>query len=345
MPQLPTEIIFQVIDNLVDFQPLRPVAIDARDVRTRTLCSLLTVSRTVYSVAKRHLWTSCMYIDSPHRLELLLRSLTEPPFSVQLRPLVTNLYLSPYYGNIEHVETAKRILDLFTIVGPSLKRLVSNIPLRSLYPEEDMNLVRPVLRKAHMQLVNLQEFTSVTDELFLVTKPDHWNNEPELEVWTLWPKLRKLALYNVLVSERWADCVKSMPHLETLALTRADGLAQFPLPQMFAQRDKSHALRILIINESTFRFNNDVNMGHGETYTSSHGDEVAVPDTRDYKGTVEIVNVPVTIYGGVENSMKHIQRRVRDAALEDTLWAGEGWWTSIDAAMKYRKSQKTRWLY
>lgn len=329
MPHLPTEIILQVIDNLVDFGQVRPVAIDARDVRTRVLCSLLTVSRTVHSVAKRHLWTSCMYIDSPHRLELLLRSLHEPPFSFGLKPLVTNLYLSPYHGNIDNAKTAARILDLYTTIGPTLKRLVSNIPLRSLHPEEDMNLVRPVLRRAHMRLVNLEEFTSVTDELFLVTKPDHWNNEPELEVWTLWPNLRRLALYNVLVSERWADSIKSMAHLETLALTRADGLAQFPLPQLFARRDDFHALRILIINDSNFNFNDDVNMGHGETYESSNGDEVAVPDMRDYKGTVEIVKVPVTIYAGQENSIKGIQRRVRDAALEDTLWAGEGWWTGI----------------
>lgn len=286
-----------------------------------------------------------MYIDSPHRLELLLRSLTEPPFSFELRCLVTNLYLSPYHGNIDNANTAARILELFTTIGPTLKRLVSNIPLRSLHPEEDMNLVRPVLRKAHMQLVNLEEFTSVADELFLATKPDHWNNEPELEVWTVWPNLRKLALYNVLVSERWADNVKSMEHLETLALTRADGLAQFPLPQMFAQCNDFRTLRVLIINESTFNFNDDVNMGHGETYESSNGDEVAVPDMRDYKGTVEIVKVPVTIYGGLENSIKGIQRRVRDAALEDTLWAGEGWWTGIDAGMKYRKSPKSRWLY
>lgn len=345
MPHLPTEIILQVIDNLVDFGNVNPVAIDIKDVRTRVLYSLLTVCRTVHSVAKRHLWTSCMYIDSPHRLSLLVRSLHEPPFSFQLKPLVTNLYLSPYHGNIDNPNTAAKILELFTVIGPNLKRLVSNIPLRSLFPEEDEKLVRPVLRKAHLCLVNLEEFTSVRDELFLATKPDHWNNEPEPEVWTLWPKLRKLALYNVLVSEHWTENIKSMGHLETLALTRADGLAQYPLPQMFAQRDDSRSLRIFIVNESSFDFSNDINMGLGETYESSDGVEMAVPDLRDYKGSVEIVKVPITIYGGLENSIKGIQRRVRDAALDDTLWAGEGWWTGIAAAMKYRSSPKSRWLY
>ncbi|QDS76976.1 hypothetical protein FKW77_005629 [Venturia effusa] len=345
MPHLPIEIILQIIDTLTDFGRVRPVAIDAKDDRARLLYSLLTVSTTVHSVAKRHLWSSCMYIDSPHRLELLLRSLNEPPFSYALQPLVTSLYLSPYHGNIDNAQTAAQIHSLFSIIGLTLKRLVSNVPLRSLYPEEDMNLVRPVLRKAYMQLARLEEFTSVSDELFLATKPDHWNNEPEPEVWASWPKLRNLALYNVQVSESWADHVKSMAHLETLALTRADGLAQYPLPQMFAQRNDFRTLRLLIINEATFNFKDNVNMGLGETYQSDFGNEVAVPDMRDFKGTVDIVNVPVTIYGGLENSIKGIQRRVRDAALADTLWAGEGWWTGVDAAMKYRTSQKNRWLY
>lgn len=345
MPHLPTEIILQVIDNLVDFGPTKPVAIDIADVRTRVLYSLLTVCRTVHSVAKRHLWTSCMSIDSPHRLSLLLRTLEEPPFSFEVKPLITSLYLSPYSGNIDNVDTASHILKLFTIVGPTLKRLVSNIPLRTLHPEEDENLVRPVLRRAHTHLVNLEESTSVRDELFLSTKIDHWNNEPEEEVWTLWPKLRRLALYNVMVNESWTDNIKKMEHLETLALTRADGLAQFPLPQMFAHRDKPKHLRLLIINESSFNFNNDVNMGLGAIYEDSNGVEVQVPDLREFKGTVEIIKVPVTMYGGLENSIKNIQRRVRDAALEGTLWAGEGWWTSSAAARKYRTSPKMNWLY
>jgi hypothetical protein len=149
----------------------------------------------------------------------------------------------------------------------------------------------------------------------------------------------------VLVSESWADDIKKMEHLETLALTRADGLAQFPLPQLFAQRDEPRTLRLLIINESGFDFNNDINMGLGETYEDSNGAEVVVPNLKDYKGTVDIIKVPVIMYGGLEHSMKGIQRRVRDAAIEDTLWAGAGWWTSGDAALKYRKSPKSRWLY
>jgi hypothetical protein len=345
MPQLPTEIILQVIDNLVDFGSVRPVAIDIKDVRTRLLYSLLTVCRTVHSVAKRHLWTACMYIDSPHRLSLLLRSLDESPFSFELKPLVTNLYLSPYHGNIDNVDTASNILKLFTIVGPSLKRLVSNIPLRSLYPEEDEKLVRPVLRRAHMQLINLEEFTSVRDDLFLSTKIDHWNNEPEPEVWTLWPKLRRLALYNVLVSDSWAEDIKKLEHLETLALTRADGLAQFPLPHIFVKRDKPQNLRLLIINESTYDFFNGINNGVGATYENSDGVDVVTHNLKEYKGTVEVERVPITIYAGLENSIRGIQRRVRDAALEDTLWAGEGWWTSIEAARKYKSNPTTRWLY
>jgi hypothetical protein len=339
MPQLPTEIILQVVDTLVDFGSVEPVALSSlppHHVRRKTLYSLLTVSRAVHSVAKRHLLQYCMYIDSPHRLQLLLRTLHESP---DVSKYIPNLYLSPYHGEISNLQIANNIDELFTKIAPTLKRLVSNIPLRSLYPEEDHQYVRPILRRAHCRLVNLEEFTSAKDELFLSTKEDHWNNEPEENVWTLWPQLRKLALYNPDVYEKFAEDIKGLQHLDTLCLTRANGMAQFPLPQIFAQREESRNLRILIIQEQNFNFDSDINMGLGDHYENGAGDVVPMPDMKDFKGTVEVVKVPLTIYGGLESTILIIQRRVRDAAIEGTLWAGPGDWNKGNPPAKARRGR------
>ena len=66
-PVLPTELILQVVDSLVALSP--------SDATTRMLHSFLTVSKSVHSTDARLLCRHCLYIDSPVRLEKLLRTL------------------------------------------------------------------------------------------------------------------------------------------------------------------------------------------------------------------------------------------------------------------------------
>jgi hypothetical protein len=88
------------------------------------------------------------------------------------------------------------ILDLCKIVGPCLTRLVIDIPLRRLRPEDDTKHVRALLRAAFQELVALEEFVSTQDELSLdVTERDGINSDEA--VWPTWPNLKRLALYNV----------------------------------------------------------------------------------------------------------------------------------------------------
>ncbi|THW44018.1 hypothetical protein D6D21_05082 [Aureobasidium pullulans] len=82
---------------------------------------------------------------------------------------MTRLYLSPFSGGtINERKVVEQITELFTILAPSLKRLIINMPLRSHYPQEDVvTKLRPILRQGFSLLTNLEEFSSVQDNLFL----------------------------------------------------------------------------------------------------------------------------------------------------------------------------------
>jgi hypothetical protein len=327
MPGLPTEIILQIIDSLVEFGPLTPVAIPPWDVRCRTLYSFLTVSKPLHSIARRHLYRHCLYIDSAERLRLLLRSLAEANAStVPILPYISSLFISPheYNNTIDDLPVAKWIYELFSIIYPTLKRLVIDMPLRSLYPEDDHLSVRPILRAAFLRLVNVEEFASARDELYLRSSVDDWEAAREETVWAQWPRLQKLALYNPDVDDLFADNAKSLQHLDTLVLTRADGVKYNPIRQMFLKDDECQHLRILDVNKEGF---SDMVIDDGDTYTDDNGITQPVPDVKHFKGTVELERVLVR---GPEQEYVHItavQKTVRDAAIEGLLWLGEGGWT------------------
>ncbi|CAG9943073.1 unnamed protein product [Clonostachys rosea f. rosea IK726] len=127
------------------------------------------------------------------------------------------------HPQINDLPVATAVHDILIAVAPTLRRLMVNIPLRSLYPEEDQLGVRAVLRQGFESLVNLEEFASVQDELFLTTIPGRFGLFQD-EVWaTCWPKLRRLYLYNPLIEEElWFDVVRS-PNLEVVMTGGPDG--------------------------------------------------------------------------------------------------------------------------
>ncbi|CEJ88293.1 hypothetical protein VHEMI04675 [[Torrubiella] hemipterigena] len=120
--------------------------------------------------------------------------------------------------------TATAVRDLLTAVAPTLRSLVIDMPLRSLYPEDDHNGVRPILRAGFSALTSLENFVSVRDELFLSTTEAR--DEPE--VWaTLWPKLQRLALYNLdLGAEGIWNQLSNLPYLQAAVFGRADGYGE-----------------------------------------------------------------------------------------------------------------------
>lgn len=251
---LPVEILDRIIwFTIPDHNYL---AYPASHITTKTLVTLLTVSKAASRAAKLLLCTHCLYIDTPWRLDTLLTASLAHPCPPIIVSCIQNLYLAPFPGRtIRDRQIINQITELFTILGPSLKRLIINMPLRSHYPEEDVTeRLRPILRRGFEQLVHLEEFSSVRDELFLT----YWNPEfshiiPDLEdvdsdtlryrindyMFEKWPKLRLLALYNGLLSHGLKKALADMPRLEHVVLSRPD------FDESFVDGSWSHYARYL----------------------------------------------------------------------------------------------------
>lgn len=205
------------------------LAYPASHLTTKTLLALCTVSKATSRTAKTLLYTHCLYIDRSWRLDLLVTRSFAHPDSPILLSRMRNLYLSPFSGDtIRERKVVKQIKELFTLLCPSLKRLVINMPLRSHYPEEDVvDKLRPILRSGFEQLVHLEEFCSIEDELYLA----YWDptssqlahiNEVNDFVFEKWTKLRRLALYNQLFYSLFWAALARMPDLEKVVLSRPD---------------------------------------------------------------------------------------------------------------------------
>lgn len=382
----PLELIFQVIDNVVGdphviLRPSHPI--------TRTLLSLASVCRATYPVASNYLRQHCVYIDNDRRLRGLIQCLeltsdwtqgtlleshggadvTDIPPSTHRLPgaplcPITTLYLAPYANTLDDQPNAIWIRELFCLIHPTLRRLIVDLPLRSLYPADDHLNVRKTLRDAFSLLTNLEEFVSVRDELFLDVLERAWRRPDEASeapVWTLWHELKRLALYNVNADERfWAD-VQGMRELETVILTRANGLQETCLKSAYlaaarvgganADTDTDGSgFELGGADADTDTEGSDFDLGGAETpeappprplkvvlvnVSSQHPESVAgqfkwaFVDPDDMI-SVRIYDVPVPFYGD-DDDIELCQGWVKTAALSRELWNWEG--TLISAAI------------
>jgi hypothetical protein len=296
-PFLPLELIHYIIDFIPLAGDNAKIAYEPSHSITKTLLALTRTSRTIYHAARRLLYTHCLYIDSPRRLQRLLISLSayigdpavsHPPPFLESEPSTiqheTSLYLSPFpEDTINDLSTAQAVYDLLTILAPSLRRLVIDIPLQSLYPEDDGRGIRRILRDGFAQLTSLEMFCSARDELFLSCSAEWPIDQSEENVWSLWPNLKTLALYNCdLDSEKfWSDISKTK-NLETLVLTRADSVQDFDFKAEWKRGGNQH--------QSLTMWFVDVDGGHGIPET------VEEPKEGD-KVRIKTEFVPTSYYG------------------------------------------------
>ncbi|KAJ6444056.1 ubx [Purpureocillium lavendulum] len=256
VPVLPVELVLHIVDSVAPSNP--DTIVPPSDDVTKTLLSLSRVCRATYPAASKRLRQHCVYIESNDRARRFARYLGGPLFDhsgsmarVHHLAQITQMFLAPFsdeprersrstirrdFGeeaSSDHsweltapspldLPTALAVRDIFRALAPYLRRLVIDMPLRSLYPDQDRYRVRPVLRSAFQALVNLEEFTSVQDELFL-NAYSLGHGEPL--VWLhCWKKLRRLCIYNPDIGSQqpvW-DGMVLHPTLEVAIFARAD---------------------------------------------------------------------------------------------------------------------------
>jgi hypothetical protein len=301
---LPLELVLNVITNSlpkysnVILAPSHPI--------TQTLLSFTLVCHETRRVANRYLREYCVYLSSEARLRAFLLEIPNRP---EIRN-INSLFLAPFCNQtIDDLPTASWVRELFSYTCLSLKRLIIDIPLRSLYPENDHLAVRTVLREGFERLENLEELVSVRDELFLSTTHHH-GNHADAPVWTGWSKLRRLALYNVDADSDFWCRIAFAPALETVVLTRADNLRDSNIKKAFLKH-ADRRLKVLLINveEDQIRFSH---------LPRGNWDKV----DPEKKVTIMTYNVPCPFEE--DDAIESCQEHVRIGAEQGTIWEWEG---------------------
>lgn len=215
--KLPPELLLQILDSLAP--PPATIAIPLSDPAAKTIHAFASVCRLTYPTAVRYLYSHCLHIDSQARLRLLLISLdallspkrpdeTSLPY-VAIKPLLTCLFLAPFPPHtFDDQPIAQWLFELLAVMQPSLKRLVIDVPFHTVPPHRDDLNVNRRLNDAFSQLTNVEDFVSCN------ISPIYW---------TEWPKLKRLALSDMMLEELYPqfDEPKDLQNLHCMVLANA----------------------------------------------------------------------------------------------------------------------------
>lgn len=241
--RLPLEIILQIVEASMPVG--RPnFVFDVASPDAQLLASWSQVCRATYEIATRFLRQHCVYINSLARLRGFLQSLeaarsyetasvpsTLPPVLPLTR--VSTIYVGLNKQSTRSVHTSYLIRRLFRELGSSVRRLILDLPFRTLRGDEDFDNVRVnrEMFQAVLALTNLEEFVTLGGLPTL----DFWNpnfslDEENVDFWQRWPKLRLLAGFQVTIREEylWLNIAKTTS-LEKVVLAQPFLLRQAQL--------------------------------------------------------------------------------------------------------------------
>lgn len=241
MPTFPAEVILQVVESLIP--PISRKIHSPGDAVTKTLINLTLACKLTYRTARQLLFRHCLYIDSIVRLDSLLDKSCYFVDNDTDGPESYSLFLAPFPEATLDERTVRQIVRLFARICSSVRNLVINIPLRSLYPEDDAEGIRKSLREAFRGLKMLEEVCSVQDELFLRAI-----DEIEPEVWPMWHRLRHLALYNPNIDSQFVEELQRCPNLTHLVLMRPDSYMYEAIPESLAESLPLGLKRVVVAN-------------------------------------------------------------------------------------------------
>ncbi|KAH6664655.1 hypothetical protein B0J14DRAFT_242559 [Halenospora varia] len=320
-PILPPEIISHIINFVLTPADRSAIALPPPHAATKTLLSLCRASHVTQSLARPLLYRHCAYLDSISRVKRLDETLRKDPTLAQN---ITSLYLSPYVEETSAVVynngrfKLSHICSLLLALSPSLTCLVLDMPLRTMFIDENWSEIRNQLRQAFESLTMLEVFCSVQDELYLpmideeTGEETSWAN-PYAPTWTLWSKLKILALYNVdATADRYFfDYLAAMKKIETVILTRADCLEEWSWERLDAfwkenSANKDRGLDLILVNTQGGHRVDDIDL------------------SRDKAGMgvgVKTLHVPTSYYGDeddIELCQKWVEKKMLAAQLIDT---------------------------
>ncbi|OGM51157.1 hypothetical protein ABOM_000116 [Aspergillus bombycis] len=325
MPHIPAEVILHIIECLVPsahtvaFPPAHPV--------TQTLISLTLVSSLTHRTAKRLLLKHCLYLDSEKRLDHVLPQLHTDDGKQEADPM--GLFLAPFPNNsLEEPQVVKQVGQLSSYVCGNLRRLVIDVPLRYLYPDEDVQGLRKILRASFVRLTKLEEFCSVQDEMYCDTT-EHGTEPP---VWSLWPRLKHLALYNQSVEGLgFLQALQRCSNLTHLVLTRPDSLTE-PIDRgLEGHKWWSFLKRVVIVNTAKgheiefYTRESDWRMSFlGHMMRLQHSDRsVSNILSQDTNPLLEYIAVDLSP-GRAADDIGLCQEFVQQHAVQGTLWSYPG---------------------
>lgn len=314
---LPSEVILNVLDQLVA-TPLghRPI-FDTTSPVTKTLRSLTLTSRKMHAVASRYLYCHCLYLNDCIGYSYFRRTLrfelgsTHPQSltygqagrndklwsDANVERWIQSAFISPVktfsvhskYTRDTPVVRLPQIIDLCNAIGATLKKLVLDmLPVYS--PHSEVEKVRFTQKDTDIFLgmPNLEELIASYDV------PDYFRSPP--------PNIKRLAitiqdLHNIAMHFCFA-----VSSLQTLIILRPVELSATDVDRIFSAY-KGHSLDIILV---------DVNSNHRTP-----------KDTRDWADddTVRIweADVPTSFYGD-DDDLILSDNWIWTHAVQDTLW-------------------------
>ncbi|KAF5661646.1 hypothetical protein FCIRC_11766 [Fusarium circinatum] len=118
---------------------------------------------------------------------------------------------------MQDLRTIHILKDVLITLAPVLKTIIVDMPLRDLDPLQHKDILE-TLRQGFEALVNIEELSSVKDELYVDTEIEI--TQPHVLI--KWPKLRRLCLYNVMAEDQFFEYMAACPQLEAAVFVRPD---------------------------------------------------------------------------------------------------------------------------
>lgn len=290
---LPPELFLNVLDQLVGTRDgLQPVAYEPSNAITKALRALTLVSRSIYPIASRYLYSHCLYIDNSTNYARFRRTLglnlgyhpqalkygqagrNEKLFVHADTPrYITSIFISP-------IKTARdglgatmvrlpQIIDLCSTIGRTLRRLV--LDLQTVYaPGSEVEQIKPHLGENNifLSMPHLEELVVSFDVV------DYFPFPPL--------NLKRLAITVQEMRGAELDFCFSISSLQTLVFLRPPELESTDIDLLFeAYKGKSLDIVLVDVNSNhrtprgtrSWKDDDTVRIWEADVATSFYGDD------------------------------------------------------------------------